>query len=804
MGNTSTKISELVAKPPLTRDELYKRTDEYRNLLNDIFYYMMNEIKINDFIQLSTAAGCKKYVLFMANNLQHFFHQMKVDITRDKHGILAFRRVSDLENPTDKAKTQKETLCTVLAYYYTRVFQIYGAIVLTTVDDVSDIIHMAEAITQPDTILDILPAPGHPRTTILESKRIFGGAIPNFGVCKFIHPFMAMMPGKNEYMRYNEYGGYLTNYRGRGQDDVVYFLPDREQLDDMGRLIKSDDFKGSGRFSIRLPETERLSYVTIHVEDDRRGHITCRWYSLSYYTKGASRSTIEYVMNGKPIYDLFKDNSIPHHITLTRSADTNQSTAIYVINDVALSVEDYFQKVFSILIPYLRKQYNGSTDKSIVEKSSMRGLELTYAVDSIKNKPQARCISRIHQLLQQEPFAGDPSGKRFVSSICENTFFTNPLDRTTSRKDIPLPGHSLSESKGLKATLELFFDTVTEATPHLVMSNESFQDYRKFMLQLVALNEGTAAMQAKAHEREITLEGIKDMRTDQHVCIEYKNKKIPLRMEQAAKLKPFIAALFKRHVEHIVKCNDLLHELFYIEYSKEDTYQKHVRISLSDNIKKGGIVEVNRIGKKVRDLIMLYFIDCDKGYLDSEDVILEMKHEEKIAEAKAKEQKRKASEQAAAQAAAARIAHTAARAAPAVQPVQPPNNAPRGLTTAALAQQAAAIGQQRLNLGQARQTTTAAQLAAQQAQQAAQDAQRRAANAITQQAALQDAVRQRVQQDKIDEEMRKRLAGMKTASRSNQATVAEGARYGATGPRERRQTVRFGQEGGKTRKRRST
>ena len=801
MGNTSTTISELVSKPPITRDELYKRTNEYRNLLNDIFYYMMNEIKINDFIQLSTSAGCKKYVLFMANNLQLFFHQMKVDITRDKHGILAFRRVSDLETPTDEAKKQKETLCTVLAYYYTRVFQIYGAIVLTTVDDVSDIIQMAEAISQ-DTVLDILPAPGHPRTTIRESKRIFGGAIPEFGILKFIHPFMTMMPGKNEYMRYNERGGYLTNYRGRGQDDVVYFLPDREQIDDMGRPIKSDDFKGSGRFSIRLPETEKLSYVTIHVEDDRRGQITCRLYSLSYFTKGSPRPTTEYVMKGKPIFDLFTENNVPYEITLIRGPDANQTTIhTYYIKDSSLTVPDYFQKVFTFIIPYLRKQTISSTDRSIVEKSSTRGLDLTYAVDSIKNKPQARCISRIHQLLQQEPFAGDPSGKRFVSSICENTFFTNPLDKTTSRKDIPLPGHSIGESKGLKATIELFFDTVTEATPHLVMSNESFQQYRTFMLQLVALNEGTAAMHAKAQERDLTVESIKDIRTEQHVCTEYKNKKIPLSMEQAVTLKPFIAGLFKRHVEHIVKCNDLLHALFYIEHSKNDIHQKHVRISLSDNIKKGGIVELNRIGKLVREQLVHYFIDCDKGYLAAEEAVLDMKQEEKILAAKAIEQKRKVSEQAAAQAAAARIAQdTPARAAQASQPVQPPNNAPRGYTAAGLAQQAAAIGQQRLNLGEATRTTTAAQLAAQKAQQAAQEAQRRAANAATQQTALQEAARQRI----TDEEIRKRLAGMTTATRSNLRTVEEAARLGATGTRERKPPVRFGQGGGKTRKRRST
>lgn len=794
MGATSSIIST----PPASREEIYKRTDEYRTLLNDIFNYMMHEIKINDFMQLSTDAGCKKYVLFMANNLQHFFHQMRIDVTRDKHGILAFRRISDVENPTGEAKAQKQTLCTVLAYYYTRIFQIYGAIVLTTVDDMTNI--MKSDIPQrieTDITYTINPAPGHQLEQVKGTKRVIqGGAYPDLGILRFIHPFLSTVPGKEEYVRdKRDSYGYVTQYQGLGRDDIVFFKPDMEQTDAVGRRLVINPRKRTALFSIYLPALPKISYLEMELEEERNMEVSFALRSLKYTKKGESYETTEYIMRGKPILqEIFEDNNLPYQFTLLPS--TNRDIP-YQIKDSTLDVAGYFQKMLGVLIPYIKKKaedksaYAVSISNSAVQKP----LQLGSTVDAITRNPQAVCISRAEQLLRRDAFGRDPAEQKFVSSICKNTFF-QAGDKKPERKGIPLPGHPLSESKALQATVLLFFDTISSATPgvfqgsNITMSDASFQQYRAFMLKLTALYEGTAAMQQKTITPKTTLDDIKDIHgTAQGICHDYKDQEISLTLEQAKQIQPYVLSLLERQMKHIRECNAILNELFYVKR----TSPREVSISLSQGIMRGGIPFLNQMVVKTRNVLTSYFIDCDVMYVHAEDKVLEVKHEEKVKAAKAAADARKVAEQAALARAAARAAQNTR-----IPTTQTQGPIPMGLATAPLAQAAAEEGERRRKMGEATRAAAAAQLAAQQAQETALAAQRAATNTAAQQAALQQAELQRKEQ-----ELRNRLAGM---PRSNQVTVAEGEQYGTQlerSQRVRRPPVRFGQGGGKTRKRRA-
>ena len=119
-----------------THAELYKRTAGTRRMVDDIFTYMMHHLKVNDFMKLSNPESCQKYVLFMANNLSLFFSKLNVRPELGKDGVLAFRSIQDLEDTKGAAKQEKESLCLILAYFYTRIFQMYGAIALTLLDDI--------------------------------------------------------------------------------------------------------------------------------------------------------------------------------------------------------------------------------------------------------------------------------------------------------------------------------------------------------------------------------------------------------------------------------------------------------------------------------------------------------------------------------------------------------------------------------------------------------------------------------------------------------------------------------------------
>ena len=73
----------------------------------------------------------------MANTIYKYFYELQIEPIKDKKGVIAFRSIKDLAGSTQERDQEKQSLCLVLAYYYARIFQIYGALALTLIDDIS-------------------------------------------------------------------------------------------------------------------------------------------------------------------------------------------------------------------------------------------------------------------------------------------------------------------------------------------------------------------------------------------------------------------------------------------------------------------------------------------------------------------------------------------------------------------------------------------------------------------------------------------------------------------------------------------
>ena len=120
----------------LTHDVLFKATHSTRTIMDKIFEYMLKEVTVRDFLALSNPTECNKYVLFKANMLNTMFYELQLEPTKDNKGVLAFRSIKDIISPpTEKEKIHKQSMCLTLSYFYTRIFQIYGALALTVIDD---------------------------------------------------------------------------------------------------------------------------------------------------------------------------------------------------------------------------------------------------------------------------------------------------------------------------------------------------------------------------------------------------------------------------------------------------------------------------------------------------------------------------------------------------------------------------------------------------------------------------------------------------------------------------------------------
>jgi hypothetical protein len=74
----------------LTRQAVYDLTKSTRDVMNVLLDYMLKEISIRDFYLLSNPTECKKYVLFLANNMYKHFYELGIRKSRKAKSMSNF------------------------------------------------------------------------------------------------------------------------------------------------------------------------------------------------------------------------------------------------------------------------------------------------------------------------------------------------------------------------------------------------------------------------------------------------------------------------------------------------------------------------------------------------------------------------------------------------------------------------------------------------------------------------------------------------------------------------------------------
>ena len=525
-----------------THAELFQKTAGTRRMVDDIFTYMMQHLKVNDFMKLSNPESCQKYVLFMANNLSMFFSKLSVRPELGKDGVMAFRTAEDLQSPTGPAKQEKESLCLVLAYFYTRIFQMYGAMALTLLDDVNYTVDMTALMGAPPAheipagpTGPTVPTPGAPysyvepripkqlRTDPFRGGQI-GGWIPKLGYFDFMNRGLLVDSSSTTPQQtfFNPYGapyavapstttaptnqyGYTVNYVYKDdKHKYMYFKP--EPADAGGRDIASTSSQ-KGTFSW-VDSQKKIFEIVVSVRkgiDENHAQ-----FSVDSIRFRKSREPSDTVIRKDEIKEALSrgkkpEEVIPESITISSNqtfpsiSQTQPSQGTYTIDGLAgyTDINAYFKTLFHTLVPYVTKQYDSGD--SIAGRSGMDAMNIRRFYENYTNvKPLGHCIARALQLLNADPYGRDAQGKQFISSMCKTSFFV-PTGKTESeRRGIPKPDESITESPGIMSLALLFYDTVGKATPHLFMSKPAFEQYNVFMKQMAGLfmgKETAAALQ---------------------------------------------------------------------------------------------------------------------------------------------------------------------------------------------------------------------------------------------------------------------------------------------------------------------
>ena len=111
------------------------KVTSHKDLLDNILKQMFSRADFVDLYSLADPTKCQGYVIVGASALEEMFFKLKIYPVKGDDGTLYFQKITGLQNrlpPEVKAVQQKH--CKELAFFFVRVFQIFGALFLSMYD----------------------------------------------------------------------------------------------------------------------------------------------------------------------------------------------------------------------------------------------------------------------------------------------------------------------------------------------------------------------------------------------------------------------------------------------------------------------------------------------------------------------------------------------------------------------------------------------------------------------------------------------------------------------------------------------
>jgi hypothetical protein len=543
----------------LTHQRLYELTHDTRAVMNMILQYMLKEVTVKDFLALSNPNECKKYVLFMANTLHKYFYELQVQPVKDRGGVIAFRSVRDLIAPTPESEREKQSLCLVLAYYYTRIFQIYGALALTLIDDIS---------TMRDTGI---MTEGPRRGLVAPGQRpiIYGGAITDAELGRFAFLKSFLLDEKT-------IRGWRTKFHEQNglYGEVFFSIQSEEEVGSDPLAIPTAIRSQKGRFTFGYEGARRFSTIDLRVErvappvPSSTSTTSLYGNAAARGSTGALRITFENLQYPKRGEDTLTAVEIPSTylsktLPLLYPVTTGDGQTVYAFRETSRSVNDVLQETLYRIMRFTKtlveegRVLNRSSEAvaaatmgikpdaskiphaevlkelSTTEENTMEELRLAKILHNLTQaKPYGHCIARALQLLDSVPYRGHPG----ISHICKAKFLevTGSTEKGTTtrytRSGIPEPGAALTSSPGLLALSMLFYDTIAAGTPKLAINQRpgptgrsSLEQYTEFMRRMatyygdIRVSPESTEVRSDDALRQSGLSGIRNRR-DQAIC----------------------------------------------------------------------------------------------------------------------------------------------------------------------------------------------------------------------------------------------------------------------------------------------
>jgi hypothetical protein len=395
MGNSSSAYVS-----GIDRKTLLERTSDTPYILNRIMEELLKKHKIQDYTYLSSPGECKKYVVGLSATLDSIFHHIDIVPQMGRDGVLYFRPIKDVvEQQSEKDKATRQSLCVILSYFYTRIFQIFGALALTLIDDAT--------------------------------------AMSTSGIYDAVRGLRSGPPGMGPY-----YGGDDTTSIGGAyirdigpfeflSEDLEQYSSDeykfrRSPIAMKIKILKSSDWSSSSKkaeLNVSLGSKSGKDYyfivsISANYTSSSSGKSTIRFHigsSIKVTSRTGTFSTT-YTLPSDIKRDLIIDR-IRDRDGVKYVVEGEDFSAINAFYDMIRGIVNYISEKGLVGDSYTYIPTTGT--RTYDSTGTLAPLRIDRTLQNLqKDKPLAHCIARAIQLLDTRPIEGG----RALSYVCKSKF----------------------------------------------------------------------------------------------------------------------------------------------------------------------------------------------------------------------------------------------------------------------------------------------------------------------------------------------------------------------------------------------
>ena len=591
MGGSSSKAAPL--QGILKGIDYSNKAALSKGLSDTILTLLFREADFKDLLTLSSIGQCPKYVFTTAQALQQLFHTIQVYPQYGKQGEIMFAPIQKLapgilakdktgveSNDARQRRLVRDKMCMDIAYLYVRIFQIYGALALTTLDANPVRVATQQALARPSGFFGARQAAAAPGA----------GAAPFFGQRAggmLVSGLAAQVTRSMNSTPFEAITSFFSLAKTRTQTVTKYIeMDDKTEMKNIGTfLIKWEPT--IGRNSTKVPafykskkttkpieatvdmtwEDKDKSQATMYIDNTliiklQRGDF--EWEFL--YDSGESHDSTEFI---RKVHEYFTGDEI------TRASGTGarrpgvSSTGSYGVSlgTGKSSFESFDQ---------LKKLYE--------DRQIGKGFPKAYCV--------ARALTLLKPIFDSEVF--DPKNPTFTSQVCRKNF---DFEAETGDQ-MPRARKQPKANIYFRSLVSLYYDNyeilsngevVFSQTPEGKNDLKNVSTLFARLFNISTKPEGFLESGTEFTESKLLCGG-KD------IGIWVKDPKLRIELMEKC-IKPMLEIQQK----HTIEVNTLLQRMFIV---RKDKFGESIAFSKELQMGSQG---VNMFGKLARDLLARYY-----------------------------------------------------------------------------------------------------------------------------------------------------------------------------------------------------